>query len=167
MRTILVMTPYDRETIIRFMDDLKNEIKELPIEVQSPGLLAEIIYQNMDEKNPYSFFTCFLAGIDAYRNMAKQDDVFITTAPLRFMVGTAPKEIDFDEVWLYRENVTTTHEEVLAYYESKAKQKETDLSAYLNIYNAEEATRKFNTFKGLIGAISRELGKEMIGYGDI
>jgi chromosome condensin MukBEF complex kleisin-like MukF subunit len=118
----------------------------------------------MDEQNPYSFFTCLLAGIDAYRNLANKDEVFMLSAPLRFMIGTSPKEIKYDEVWLYRENIATTHEEVLAYYKAKAKG---DLDQYLNLYEAEDATRKFNTFQGLVAAVSKELSKEIRGYGDV
>lgn len=164
MRSILVLTPYDRDTLNTFLNKLKNEIVELPVEVQSPALLADQIYKNMDEQNPYSFFTCFLAAIDAYRNMALSDVVFMTDAPLRFMIGASAKEISYDEVWLYSENTTTTHEEVLEYYKTRTKG---ELNNYLNIYKAEEATRKFTTFKGLIAAVSKELGKELRGYGDI
>jgi hypothetical protein len=62
----------------------------------------------MDDQNPYSFFTCFLAGIDAYRNLAAKDEVFMLSAPLRFMIGTSPKDIKYDEVWLYAMNTDTT-----------------------------------------------------------
>lgn len=164
MRTILIMTPYDRESLTNFIYKLKEEIVQFPIEVQSPALLADYIYRNMDEQNPYSFFTCFLAGIDAYRNMANTDTIFLTKAPLRFMIGASPKNIDYDEIWLYNENVTTTHEEVLNYYQTKAGQ---ELDKYLDIYPAEDATRKFTTFRGLIGALSKELSKEMSGYGNL
>lgn len=164
MRTILIITPYDRESLTIFISDFKEAIKQFPIEVQSPALFADYIYRNMDEQNPYSFFTCFLAAIDAYRNMAISDVVFMTDAPLRFMIGASAKEISYDEVWLYSENTTTTHEEVLEYYKTRTKG---ELNAYLNIYRAEEATRKFTTFKGLIAAVSKELGKELRGYGDI
>lgn len=167
MRTILIITPYDRESLNTVINSLGESIKELPIEVQSPGLLAEIIYNNMDKQDAYSYFTCFLAGVDAYRNMALKDDVFITKAPIRLMIGASPKQMTFDEVWLYRENVTTTHEEVLNYYRTKADRAGSNLDAYLDVYEAEEATRKFNTFTGLIAAISRELSKELIGYGDV
>jgi hypothetical protein len=164
MRTILIITPYDQESLTSFLSKLKEEIKEFPIELQSPALFADYIYRNMDDQNPYSFFTCFLAAIDAYRNMANKDQVFLLNAPLRFMVGTSPKEIKYDEVWLYRENITTTHEEVLNYYRTKTKG---EIDKYLNIYGAEEATRKFNTFKALMGAISKELSKELKGYGNL
>lgn len=164
MRTILIITPYDRESLNNFIDKLKDEIVQFPIEVQSPALIAEYIYKNMDEQNPYSFFTCFLAGIDSYRNMADNDQVFLTKAPLKFMVGTSPKNIEYDEVWLYQENTTTTHEEVLNYYSTKMGG---DLDKYLDIYKAEEATRKFTTFKGFVGALSKELSKEIIGYGHL
>jgi len=164
MRSILIITPYDRESLMTFLSQFKEAIKEFPIEVQSPALFADYIYRNMDEQNPYSFFTCLLAGIDAYRNLANKDEVFMLSAPLRFMIGTSPKEIKYDEVWLYRENISTTHEEVLAYYKAKAKG---DLDQYLNIYEAEEATRKFNTFQGLVAAVSKELSKEIRGYGDV
>jgi chromosome condensin MukBEF complex kleisin-like MukF subunit len=164
MRSILIITPYDRESLMIFLSQFKEAIKEFPIEVQSPALFADYIYRNMDDQNPYSFFTCFLAGIDAYRNLAAKDEVFMLNAPLRFMIGTSPKDIKYDEVWLYRENISTTHEEVLSYYKSKAKG---DLDQYLNIYEAEEATRKFNTFQGLVAAVSKELSKEIRGYGDV
>lgn len=164
MRTILIITPYDRESLTDFIYKLKEEIVQFPIEVQSPGLIADYIYRNMDDKNPYSFFTCFLAGVDAYRNMATQDTVFLTQAPLRFMIGTAPKNILFDEIWLYNENITSTHEEVLNYYQSKMKG---DLDKFLDIYPVEDATRKFRTFKGVIGALSKELSKEISGYGNL
>ena len=164
MRTILIITPYDRESLTKFISEFKESIKEFPIEVQSPALFADYIYRNMDEQNPYSFFTCFLAGIDAYRNMAKKDNVFLLDAPLRFMIGASPKEIEYDEVWLYQENVSTTHEEVLNYYRTKSKG---ELDKYLNIYEAEESTRKFNTFKGVVAAVSKELSKEIKGYGDL
>jgi hypothetical protein len=164
MRSILIITPYDRDTLNTFMNRLKKEIVEFPIEVQSPALLADQIYKNMDEQNPYSFFTCFLAAIDAYRNMSETDVVFMTEAPLRFMIGGSAKEITYDEVWLYNENTTTTHEEVFEYYKQRVKG---ELNQYFNIYKAEEATRKFTTFTGLIVAISKELGKELRGYGDI
>lgn len=164
MRNILIMTPYDRESINDFLAKFKESIKELPIEVQSPALFADYIYRNMDEQNPYSFFTCFLAGIDAYRNMATRGETFLTKAPLRFMIGTSPKDIAYDEVWLYKENISTTHEEVLEYYKTRV---EGELDKYLNIYHSEEATRKFNTFKGLISAVAKELGKEIKGYGDL
>jgi hypothetical protein len=164
VRNILIVTPYDRETINVFLTKLHEEIKEFPIEIQSPGLIADMIYKNMDEQNAYSYFTCFLAAIDAYRNMAKQDTVFMTAAPLRFMVGASAKEIEYDEIWLYRENVTSTHEEALSYYETKVG---SDLSKFMNLYSTEDATRKFNTFKGLSGAIARELSKEVRGYGDV
>ena len=164
MRTILIMTPYDRESLTDFIYKLKEEIVQFPIEVQSPGLIADYIYRNMEEQNPYSFFTCFLAGIDAYRNMAEKDNIFLTKAPLRFMIGAAPKNMSFDEIWLYNENVTSTHEEVLNYYQSKMKG---DLDKFLDIYPVEDATRKFNTFKGVIGALSKELSKEINGYGNL
>jgi hypothetical protein len=164
MRTILIITPYDRESLTHFMAQLKESIKEFPIELQSPALFAEYIYRNMDDQNPYSFFTCFLAGIDAYRNMAQKEQVFLLDAPLRFMIGASPKEIIYDEVWLYRENISTTHEEVLNYYRTKTKG---ELDKYLNIYEAEEATRKFNTFKAIVAAISKELSKELKGYGNL
>jgi hypothetical protein len=164
MRTILIMTPYDRDSINTFLNKLYTEIKEFPIEVQSPGLLADLIYKNMDEQNAYSYFTCFLAGIDAYRNMSTTETVFMTEAPLRFMVAASAKELKYDEVWLYNENVTSTHEEILTYYATKMGE---DINKYLNLYNSEEATRKFNTFKGLVGAISKELSKEIRGYGDV
>ena len=164
MRNILIITPYDRGSLNTFLSKLRDEIKEFPIELQSPALLAEYIYRNMDDQNPYSFFTCFLAGIDAYRNMANSNTVFMTKAPMKVMVGASSKNIDYDEVWLYRENITTTHEEVLNYYETKAG---SDLNKYLDIYPAEDATRKFNTFKGLVAALSKELGKEISGYGDL
>lgn len=164
MRTILVITPYDRESLNNFIYKLKDEIVQFPIEVQSPALIAEYIYKNMDKQNPYSFFTCFLAGIDSYRNMVNTDKVFLTEAPLKFMVGTSPKNIDYDEIWLYQENTTTTHEEVLNYYQSKMGG---DLDRYLDIYKAEDATRKFTTFKGFVGALSKELSKEIIGYGNL
>lgn len=164
MRSILIITPYDRETLNTFIAKMKDEIVQFPIEVQSPALLADYIYRNMDEQTPYSFFTCFLAGIDAYRNMAKTDTIFLTKAPLRFMIGASPKNIEYDEIWLYNENITTSHEEVLNYYQSKAKG---NLNQYLDIYAAEDATRKFTTFKGLVGALSRELAKEVNGYGDV
>jgi hypothetical protein len=164
MRTILIITPYDRESLMAFILDFKEAIQEFPIEVQSPALFADYIYRNMDDQNPYSFFTCFLAGIDAYRNMSQREQVFLLDAPLRFMIGASPKEITYDEIWLYRENVSTTHEEVLNYYRTKTKG---DLDKYLNIYQAEEATRKFNTFKGIQAAVSKELSKEIKGYGDL
>lgn len=164
MRNILILTPYDRESINIFLTKLHEDIKEFPIEIQSPGLIADMIYKNMDEQNAYSYFTCFLAAIDAYRNMAKQDTVFMTEAPLRFMIAASAKEIKYDEVWLYRENITSTHEELLAYYETKIG---SDLNKFMNLYNTEEATRKFNTFKGLSAAIAKELSKEVRGYGDV
>ena len=164
MRNILIITPYDRENMLDFLGKLKEEIKELPIEVQSPALFADYIYRNMDEQNPYSFFTCFLAGVDAYRNMAKRDETFLTKAPIRIMIGTSPKEIDYDEVWLYKEVISTTHEEILEYYKQRV---EGELNQYLDIYHSEDATRKFNTFRGLVAAIAKELGKEIKGYGDL
>jgi hypothetical protein len=164
VRSILILTPYDRESLNIFLNKLRNEIAEFPVEVQSPGLFADFIYRNMDEQNPYSFFTCFLAGVDAYRNMAAKDSVFMTQAPLRFMIGTSPKNIQYDEIWLYNENITTTHEEVLNYYASRTKN---ELTAFLDIYTADQATRKFVTFKAVIAAISKELGKEIRGYGNI
>jgi len=164
MRSILIITPYDRESLVNFMEEFKASITTFPIEVQSPFLFADHIFKNMDLQNPYSFFTCFLAGVDAYRSMADKGDVFLLNAPLRFMIGTSPKEIQYDEIWLYKEHVSSAHEEVLAYYQSKAKG---ELNQYLNIYSTEDATRKFNTFKGLIAAVSKELSKEIRGYGDV
>lgn len=164
MRDILIITPYDQDTLNVFLDKLKEDIKELPIEVQSPALFADYIYRNMEETNPYSFLTCFLAAIDAYRNMAITDTVFMTAAPLRFMVGASVQDIQYDEIWLYNENITTTHEGVLDYYNMHTKG---NIQNYLNLYKAEDATRKFTTFKGLVAAISKELGKELRGYGDV
>jgi hypothetical protein len=164
MRNILIMTPYDRDTLINVLNKLTAHIKELPIEVQSPALFADYIYRNMEETNPYSFFTCLLASIDAYRNMSQTETVFMTNAPLRFMIGASSQEIIYDEIWLYSENVTTTHEAAMEYYESRTKG---TLSEYLKLYKAEDATRKFTTFNGLVAAISKELGKELRGYGDV
>jgi hypothetical protein len=164
VRSILIITPYDRESLNVLISKLRNEIKEFPIELQSPALIADYIYRNMDEQNPYSFFTCFLAGVDAYRNMADKENIFLTKAPLRFMIGASPTNITYDEIWLYSENTTTTHEEVLNYYNTRTKG---ELKKYLNIYQTEDATRKFTTFKGLIGAVSKELSKEIKGYGDL
>lgn len=164
MRNILIMTPYDRDTLIKVLDKLKNHMKELPIEVQSPALLADYIYRNMDETNPYSFFTCLLASVDAYRNMAQSDTVFMTNAPLRFMIGASSQEIPYDEIWLYSENITTAHEAAIEYYETRTNGV---LSQYLTMYKAEDATRKFTTFNGLVAAISKELGKELRGYGNV
>lgn len=164
MRNILIITPYDRENLMTFLAKFKEAIQEFPIEVQSPALFADYIYRNMDEQDPYSFFTCFLAGVDAYRNMAKTEQVFLLDAPLRFMIGTSPKEITYDEVWLYQEHVSTAHEEILRYYDTKTGGL---INQYLNIYQAEEATRKFNTFTGIVAAVSKELSKEIKGYGDL
>jgi hypothetical protein len=164
MRTILIITPYDRESLNTFLGQFKESIKELPIEVQSPGFWADYIYRNMDKQDAYSFFTCFLAGVDAYRNMAKREEVFITSAPLRFMIGNSPKDIVYDEIWLYRENVSSTHEAILEYYRTRTKG---EIDVFLDTYNSEDATRKFNTFKGLVSAVSKELSKEISGYGDL
>jgi len=164
MRDILILTPYDRESLNNFLNHFKEAIKQLPIEVQSPALFADYIYRNMDEQNPYSFFTCFLAGIDAYRDMSTRGETFLTSAPIRIMVGTSPKEIRYDEIWLYKEHISSTHEEVLQYYKQRV---EGELDKYLEIYHSEEATRKFNTFQGLIAALSKELSKEVKGYGDL
>jgi hypothetical protein len=164
MRTILIITPYDRESLNVFIEKFKESIKTFPIEVQSPALWADYIYRNMDKQDPYSFFTCFLAGIDAYRNIGVQNDIFLTKAPLRFMIGTSPNNISYDEIWLYKEHITTTHEEVFNYYQTKAKE---DLNKYLSIYAAEDATRKFTTFNAVAGAVAKELGKEIKGYGNL
>lgn len=164
MRNILIMTPYDRETLINTLNKLKVQIKELPIEVQSPALFADYIYRNMEETNPYSFFTCLLASVDAYRNMYQTDTVFMTNAPLRFMIGASSQEISYDEIWLYNENITTAHEAAIEYYEARTKG---TISEYLKLYKAEDATRKFTTFNGLVAAISKELGKELRGYGNV
>lgn len=164
MRNILIMTPYDRETLINVINKLTSHIKELPIEVQSPALFADYIYRNMEETDTHSFFTCLLASVDAYRNMHQTDTVFMTNAPLRFMIGASSQEIAYDEVWLYSENITTAHEAALEYYETRTKGV---LSEYLHLYKAEDATRKFTTFNGLVAAISKELGKEIRGYGNV
>lgn len=164
MRNILIITPYDQDTLNTFLNKLKEEIKELPIEVQSPALFADYIYRNMEETTPYSFLTCFLAAIDAYRNMAQTDTVFMTAAPLRFMIGASVKDITYNEIWLYNEHTTTAHEGALEYYDMQTKGA---IKEYMQLYQAEDATRKFTTFTGLVAAISKELGKELRGYGNV
>ena len=157
-KKILILTPMDGESMNNLISQLKEEFLSLPIEMQSPALIANMIYKQMKNTTKRSYFHCFLAAIDSYKDMNTKESVFLTTAPIKLMIGASSTDILYHEVWVYDEPIISAHE---FYLEDYIKQYEGELNDYLTLYKSTQATRRFSSFKSLLGAISKELAKEM------
>ena len=157
-KKILILTPYDRETMTNIIMHFKEEFRTHPIEIQSPALLADLIYKQVKKTTKRSYFHCFLASLDSYKNMSETDNVFITSAPIKIMLGNSVKEILYHEIWVYDVHVTSTQE---AYIDDYMVEYEGAIDEYLKLYKSTEATRRFTNLKTLTAAILKELANEM------
>ena len=160
MKKILILTPLDRESMSTLIAQLKEEFRQLPIEMQAPVQISDMIYNQMkkEDTTQRSYFHCFLAALDSYKNMNKNESVFITEAPIKLMIGASSQDILYHEVWSYNTVVTSTQEDYIEYYMEKF---DGELDDFLHLYKTTQATRRFNSFKSLLGAISKELAMEM------
>jgi hypothetical protein len=157
-KKILILTPLDGESMRNLLSQLKEEFKTLPIEMQAPVLIADMVYKQMKKTTERSYFHCFLASIDSYRDMNEKENVFLTTAPIKLMIGASSTDILYHEVWVYNMDTVSAQE---YYIEDYMIEYEGALDDYLTLYKSSQATRRFSSFKSLLGAISKELSKEM------
>jgi hypothetical protein len=141
---ILVQIPYDWDHIKEVPAFIIKNIQHQNITIFSPSFYAEAyLYEGAHDFTARMLSIALTLEKDLKGNV---DSIPWADKPVKIYIGPAPRNLEFDEIVVYKQHTLSTHEEYLK-YELQESQYATVF--YDRVYNSDDGTIFFEDLNKL------------------